>query len=582
MSTSDDEAFFFQETQDEKAEALKLLSVWQSAMGSLSTKQAASDSSSSLRDVIETDFHTDNQPLLAIDLDNFGIDDNDIQLIQFLWTLLHHGQQHQQQQQDITLIKEEEHQRRSRLPGRNVPQNLLSPSSSSSTPMAVLITGDSSSSSSKLTRNAVELSVIGEEEEEDILKNWSEVSEGFFGDQVAFHTSTHSLTVDTQAWARVKGEGGSSTIRLVIFPYPAISTVSSIWTTLTQPYEVDDKDVHSHHQKRAVALDVLRGLIESSHRSIAMKILIWNEVQRIAQSAALASDASTSSSASLASIVNDSDVTREWQMMSTEVVATHPLVKLLVILLDRTPFDSVNGDDGGDIKDEEYQQPREIAAAKILHASALSIASRRGVVVSDKSLIAKWCYIAAPVAADCLDLFCSAFNGLSIDNDTVSHDTSSSAPHREDEYTTLKIKHTSSSSLSPLSSSLSRTVEVSPPPLPRWDEQEEEEEEEEKVITAMMNGNFAVSFPKFKTDTKPLSEGTDLLLSRGLNGVSDELLDRALGITVNDQQAADPPLPPSVSLLFSNAYLPERMSFHRGTSSSGRGKPQSTLRGSSK
>jgi len=381
--------------------------------------------------------------------------------------------------------------------------------------------------------------------------------------------------VDSQAWARVKGERGPSTLRLVVFPYPAISTVSSIWTTLTQPYEVDDKDVHSHHdrhhQKRAVALDVLRGLIESSHRSIAMKILIWKEVQRIAQSAALASDASSSSSAS---IVNDSDVTREWQMISTEVVATHPLVKLLVILLDRTPFDSINGDGDDDIKDDEYQQPREIAAAKILHASALSIASRRGVVVSDISLIAKWCYIAAPVAADCLDLFCSAFNGLSIDNDT-SHDTSLSAPHREDEYTTLKIKHTSSSSLLSSSSSLSGTVEVSPPPpLPRWDEQEEEEEdEEEKVITAMMNGNFAVSFPKFKTDT-------DLLLSRGLNGVSDELLDKALGITVNDQQAADPPLPPTSSL-FSNAHMPEKMSFNRGTSS-GRGKPQSTLRGTSK
>ena len=101
------------------------------------------------------------------------------------------------------------------------------------------------------------------------------------------------------------------------------------------------------------------------------------------------------------------------------------------------------------------------------------------------------------------------------------------------------------------------------------------------MITAMMNGNFAVSFPKFKTDTKPLNDGTDLLLSRGLNGVSDELLDRALGITVNDQLAADPPLPPSSSLLYSNAHMPERMSFNRGTSS-GRGKPQSTLRGTSK
>ena len=100
------------------------------------------------------------------------------------------------------------------------------------------------------------------------------------------------------------------------------------------------------------------------------------------------------------------------------------------------------------------------------------------------------------------------------------------------------------------------------------------------MISAMMNGNFAVSFPKFKTDTKPFSEGTDLLLSRGLNGVSDELLDKALGITVNDQQAADPPLPPTSSL-FSNAHRPEKMSFNRGTSS-GRGKPQSTLRGTSK
>lgn len=559
-----DEEDFFHETEDDKAEALKLLSAWQSAMGSLSTRTSNNNNNSSSRkeqneqEEIEYDL-----PLLAIDLDHFEIENN-VHLIRMLWSMLHGKQQ---SLEDMTLSLEEE-QRRSRMKGRS----LLSPSSASSTPMAVLITRSSSSDSS-FSRSVVELvsqsspghrnknkdgNYVDDDAEATLLNHFCEVSEGFFGDQIAFHTSTHSLTVDSQAWARVKAKKLEKDhhhhhrpLRLAVFPYPSIKSVTSMWTTLTQSYEVEEDSDLS--QKRAVAIDVLRGLIESSHRNISMKMLIWKEVQRIAQSAASTADAAAASSSSNL-VVKDSDVSRSWQLRPTEEVASHPIVNLLVLLLDRTPFDLDENDDDN----QESQQPREVSAAKVLHASAVMIASRRGVSVS--SDIARWCWIAAPIAADCLDLFCSAFNGLTnIDSDSSTPNTDTYNTSNDEEYTSLSLKNTSRKK---------NDVEVPPPPLPRWDEHEAataEAEEDEEVITAMKNGNFAVSFPKFKADNR-----------LNHDALSDALLDKALGISVEEQNPVSPPPPPYSS---SHLSAPEKMSFVRGSKgSSSRGMPQSTLR----
>jgi hypothetical protein len=374
-----------------------------------------------------------------------------------------------------------------------------------------------------------------------------------------------------------------------------------MWSTLTHSLEQSPsetcKETNEFVQKRIVVLDVLRGLIESSHRCINMKAVLWKEVQRIAKMASETADIK---------IEEKEDISRSWQLLPLTSITSHPLIKILVLVLDRTPFENIEIDDDDD--DEfSQQQPREIAAANILHAAAIAIASKnKSITLKEEEIpIASWCTISAHVAADCLDMLCGAYHGFftsSITTTTTTTNTSSSTStyayqveEEEEEMTYMTVKAITSSSNSASNS-------IPPPPLPMFNQDEDEEDE---VISAMKKGIFAVRFPRFSENTVSVSdtrlgqEGleNDTTVSSSISrvvfsnaDVSDALLDKALGIKAyeNETNFRSPPIPPSTQ--------EERISYVRGSvststsvgvsptsSNSGakgsvsRGMPQSTL-----
>jgi hypothetical protein len=603
--TTNDESFLEPDEED-KVEAIKLLSAWQSAIGSLSTTRVNSSSeiSLSLSQSIEEDL-----PLLAIDLDQFQFQfqstSSDINTIRMLWSILRHGEE-ELDTYELTLSHEEE-QKRAQIPERTIKKgssNLLTPSSSSSSPMAVLFT---TTSTSDFVRTPVEListlfSSI--DEEEDCFTLWNEITEQFFGNHAAFHTTTLTLSVDVQAWARVKqsssSSSSSSSLRLAVFPYPSIPLIKSMWSTLTHSLEHSPSEIYKETnefvQKRIVVLDVLRGLIESSHRCINMKAVLWKEVQRLAQIAGETSDRREEE--------KEEDISRSWQLLPLTSITSHPLIKILVLVLDRTPFENI--EDDGDRDDEVFsqQQPREIAAANILHAAAIAIASKnKSITIKEEEEIpiASWCKISAHIAADCLDMFCSAYNGLFTSPITTTTSSTYAYQDEEEEEEEEEVKNTTVKAKSSNSNS------IPPPPLPMFNHDEEEDEEDE-VISAMKKGIFAVRFPRFSDHTvSDTASDNKRLGQEGLEhdttvsstpsrvvfsnaDVSDALLDKALGIKANETQtySRSPPIPPSTQ--------EERISYVRGSvttttsvgvsSTSGtsgtkgsvsRGMPQSTL-----
>jgi len=604
-----DESFgesFLEPDEEDKVEAIKLLSAWQSAIGSLSNTRvnSTSENSLSLSQSIEEDL-----PLLAIDLDQFqfqSTSSSDIYTIRMLWSILCHGEE-ELNTSELTLSQEEEF-KRAHLPERTIKKGsstLLTPSSSSSSPMAVLFT----TSTGDFVRSPVEListlfSSI--EEEEECASSWNDFSEQFFGSQAAFHTTTLTLSVDVQAWARVKqSSSSSSSLRLAVFPYPSIPLIQSMWSTLTHSLEQSPsetcKETNEFVQKRIVVLDVLRGLIESSHRCINMKAVLWKEVQRIAKMASETADIK---------IEEKEDISRSWQLLPLTSITSHPLIKILVLVLDRTPFENIeNVDVDDDDDDDEFsqQQPREIAAANILHAAAIAIASKnKSITIKEEEIpIASWCTISAHIAADCLDMLCGAYHGFftsSITTTTTNTSSSTSTyayqveeEEEEEEMTYMTVKAITKNSYSASNS-------IPPPPLPMFNQDEDEEDE---VISAMKKGIFAVRFPRFSQNTVSVSdtrlgqEGleNDTTVSSSTSrvvfsnkDVSDALLDKALGIKAyeNETNSRSPPIPPSTQ--------EERISYVRGSvststsvgvsptsSNSGtkgsvsRGMPQSTL-----
>ena len=315
-------------------------------------------------------------------------------------------------------------------------------------PLAVLLAwGVDASASGKPSAALVELQ--GEAVQRAVsAASWCGGSEALLGVGMAFHTTGETAEVDVRAWARAAASRRAARsaaepaarlspqphgLLLALLPYPTAFSGRSVAATWALLGSSDSGMVCGRRAaegdpaalRRAAAVDVVRGLIEGAHRDIGFKAALWDAARTVARSAAAAADSAAEAAVgSFARVWEDSDADaeaaarRQWQERPAEAVAAHPLVRILVPLLDRAPLDeeadlAADGEadaDGGD-------SPREAAAARVLHAAALLIAGG-GAPLGPGELaatpVARWCRDAAPVAADVLDLWCGAFDGLAL------------------------------------------------------------------------------------------------------------------------------------------------------------------------
>lgn len=362
---------------------------------------------------------------------------------------------------------------------------------------------------------------------------WCANCEALLGSGMAFHTSSDTIEGDVRSWVRGKRRAAVAAaaaavlpsssplppLSLAILPYPSTmggQATSRVWEGIATPWTqrfgahassstgiADQDDGGSGDDAGAAVVDVVRSLIECCHRDIGFKQAAWRRVVGIARLAAAAQQqqqraAGTSfyssqddSSNAADSAGSDTDTGhRGWQDQGHLTIASHPLLRLLVPMLDRsigtsttTSASAAPSDDDG-TSEEQLPGPREAAAAAILHAAAIGmmVAAAAAVEASGEmgvhpdlhqvaalvaaTPIAQWCVDAAPVAADVLDMWCGAFGGRSLASSPsfdVVHDTVEQESSRH---------HWSSSNASALpaaaaaATSSVRLHGVRPPPIP--------------------------------------------------------------------------------------------------------------------